>query len=121
MRKIIKQLPKKNIQRSQTSRLTFALNANLCQEAESMLKSLWSQNDFTYRSLSDLIRESLTAYQNGALAIDFNERDKFAAKKEITIRFASFPDLLNFYYSLPRSQRTAIIEASLKAYLDDFL
>jgi hypothetical protein len=39
-------------------------------------------------------------------------------KREITIRFTFAPDLLNFYYSLPFSQRTAIIEGSLGSYLE---
>src|SRR5947208_3111789 len=76
------------------SRITFALNANLCQEAEQMLNSLWSQNDYTYSSLSELIRSSLQAYQNGEFVINPSERDKFTPKREITIRFAAQPQLL---------------------------
>ncbi len=99
-------------------RITFALNANLCQQAENMLSSQWSQQDYTYSGLSELIRKSLRAYQEGEIVVNLIERDKNAPKREITIRFTLAPDLLNFYYSLPYSQRTAIIEESLRGYLE---
>ena len=76
------------------------------------------QNNFTYRSLSELIRKSLEAYQNETININPTQRDKFAPKREITVRFSLNPGLLNFYYSLPEGQRTAIIEESLKVYLE---
>jgi len=66
-----------------------------------------------------LIRKSLTAYREGKINVNPTERDKFAPKREITVRFGLVPDLLNFYYSLPYSQRTAIIEGSLRGYLDE--
>ena len=56
------------------------------------------------------------AYQNGEVSINPTERDKHAPKREISIRFFN-TDLLNFYYSLPYSQRTGIIEESLRGYL----
>jgi vacuolar-type H+-ATPase subunit E/Vma4 len=115
MRKIKSQV--KAPKTTRTAKITFALNANLCQQAENWLNSQWSQYDYTYKSLSELIRKSLTAYQEGKININPNERDKHAPKREITIRFFN-TDLLNFYYSLPYSQRTAIIEESLREYLD---
>jgi len=60
----------------------------------------------------------LRAYQKGEIVVNLIERDKHAPKREITIRFILVPDLLNFYYSLPYSQRTAIIEESLRGYLE---
>jgi len=99
-------------------RITFALNAHLCQQAENMLKSQWVQNNFAYGSLSELIRKSLEAYQKGEIKANLIERDKFAPKREITVRFSLNPSLLNFYYSLPEGQRTAIIEESLRVYLE---
>ncbi len=102
---------------TQTARITFALNANLCQQAENWLNSRWVQQDFTYHSLSELIRKSLQAYQEGKIKVNETGRDKHAPKREITIRFSN-SDLLNFYYSLPYSQRTAIIERSLSNYLE---
>jgi hypothetical protein len=59
----------------------------------------------------------LYAYQNGEIIINPAERDKHAAKRDISIRFFN-TDLLNFYYSLPYTQRTAIIEESLRSYLN---
>jgi hypothetical protein len=64
-----------------------------------------------------LIRKGLQAYQEGEVKVNSTERDKHAPKREITIRFFN-ADLLNFYYSLPYSQRTAIIEESLRGYLE---
>ena len=115
MRKIKSQV--KAPKSTHTARITFALNANLVQQAENWLNSQWVQQDYTYSSLSELIRRSLTAYQEGEVDINLTERDKHAPKREITIRFFN-ADLLNFYYSLPYSQRTAIIEESLGAYLE---
>lgn len=100
-----------------TARITFALNASLVQQAENCLNSQWVQQNYTYSSLSELIRKSLQAYRNKEININLTERDKNAPKREITIRFFN-ADLLNYYYSLPYSQRTAIIEESLRAYLD---
>ena len=115
MRKIKSQV--KALKTTRAAKITFALNANLCQQAENWLNSQWSQHDYNYKSLSELIRKSLTAYQEGKININPNERDKHAPKREITIRFFN-TDLLNFYYSLSYSQRTAIIEESLREYLD---
>ena len=98
---------KENKKTSRAMRITFALNASLCQQAENMLNSQWSQQDYTYSGLSELIRKSLRAYQEGKIVVNLIERDKNAPKREITIRFTLAPDLLNFYYSLPYSQRTA--------------
>lgn len=114
MRKIKSQV--KNVKTNRTTKITFALNADLCQQAENMLEAQWTQFDYTYKSLSELIRKSLRDYQEGEIDINLIERDKHAPKREISVRFFN-PDLLNFYYSLPYSQRTAIIEESLKEYL----
>lgn len=116
MRKIKSQI--KAVKTTRTAKITFALNASLCQQADNWLNSQWVQHDYTYKSLSELIRKSLTAYQGGKISINTTERDKHAPKREITVRFFNNPDLLNFYYSLPYSQRTAIIEESLATYLD---
>jgi hypothetical protein len=89
----------------------------VCQQAENWLNSRWVQKDFTYPSLSELIRKSLQAYQEGKIKINETRRDKHSPKREITIRFSN-SDLLNFYYSLPYSQRTAIVEESLSNYLE---
>lgn len=116
MRKVKSQI--KPLKTTRTAKITFALNANLCQQAENWLNSQWTQHDYTYSSLSELIRKGLQAYQEGEIEINLTERDKNAPKREITVRFGSNPDLLNFYYSLPYSQRTAIIEESLQVYLE---
>jgi len=115
MKKIKSQI--KPLKTTRTAKITFALNANLCQQAENMLEAQWTQFDYTYPSLSELIRKSLQAYQEGEIEINLTERDKHAPKRETTIRFPN-ADLLNFYYSLPYNQRTAIIEESLREYLD---
>jgi hypothetical protein len=64
-----------------------------------------------------LIRKSLQAYQEGEIGINLTERDKHAPKREVSVRFFN-TDLLNFYYSLPYSQRVAIVEESLRRYLE---
>ena len=114
MRKIKSQV--KTAKATRTARITFALNADLCQQAENWLNSQWTQQDYTYSSLSELIRKSLQAYQEGKIEINSTERDKHAPKREISIRFFN-TDLLNFYYSLPYSRRVGIIEESLRGYL----
>jgi len=115
MRKVKSQI--KPLKTTRTAKITFALNASLCQQAENWLNSRWVQQNYTYPSLSELIRKGLQAYQEGEIDINLTERDKHALKREITIRFLN-TDLLNYYYSLPYTQRTAIIEESLAGYLD---
>src|SRR4051794_36633420 len=83
---------------NRSMRITFALNTHLCQQAENMLNSQRVQNNFTYRSLSELIRKSLEAYQNEEIEINLTKRNKFTPKREITVRFSLNPGLLNFYY-----------------------
>ena len=58
------------------------------------------------------------AYQEGEIEINLAEREKNVPRREIGVRFSLNPDLLNFYFSLPEGQRTAIIEESLKVYLE---
>lgn len=119
MRKITNRIEVEEVKKlNRSMRITFALNAHLCQQAENMLKSHWTRQNFTYPSLSELIRKSLEAYQNQEISINPTERDKFTPKREITVRFSLNPDLLNFYYSLPEGQRTAIVEESLRVYLE---
>lgn len=115
MRKIKSQV--KNIKINRSNRITFALNADLCQQAENWLNSQKVQQDYTYSSLSELIRRSLEAYQVKEFEVNLTERDIHAPKREISIRFFN-TDLLNFYYSLPYSQRVGIVEESLRGYLD---
>lgn len=111
MRKITKRIDVEEVKKLNRSlRITFALNAHLCQQAENMLKSQLTQENYTYRSLSELIRKSLEAYQNREIEINLTERNKFTPKREITVRFSLNPGLLNFYYSLSIGQRTAIKE-----------
>ncbi|KLL04325.1 MAG: hypothetical protein MRECE_1c091 [Mycoplasmataceae bacterium CE_OT135] len=119
MRKITNRINVEEVKKlNRSMRITFALNAHLCQQAENMLKSQWTRNNYTYPSLSELIRKGLEAYQNREIEISLVERDKHTPKREITVRFSLNPDLLNFYYSLPEGQRTAIIEESLRNYLE---
>lgn len=115
MRKIKSQI--KTTKTNRTTKITFALNADLCQQAENALEAQWTQLDYTYKSLSELIRKSLQAYQEEEIEINLIERDKHAPKREISVRFFN-TDLLNFYYSLPYSQRTGVIEESLREYLN---
>ena len=35
---------------TRTAKITFALNADLCQQAENWLNSQWTQFDYTYKS-----------------------------------------------------------------------
>lgn len=119
MRKITNRIEVEEVKKlNRSMRITFALNAHLCQQAENMLKSQWTRNNYAYPSLSELIRKGLQAYQNGEIEINLVERDKHTPKREITVRFSLNPNLLNFYYSLPEGQRTAIIEESLRVYLE---
>jgi hypothetical protein len=107
----------KVVKTGRAAKITFALNADLCQEAENWLNSQWVQNDFAYSGLSDLIRKSLQAYQVGEIGVNLTERDKHTPKRDITIRFFNI-DLLNFYYSLPYSKRVGIMEECLRGYLE---
>ena len=119
MRKITNRINVEEVTKlNRSMRITFTLNAHLCQQAENMLKSQWTRDNYTYRSLSELIRQSLMAYQEKKIKINLLEREKNVPKREISVRFSLNPSLLNFYFSLPEGQRTAIVEESLKVYLE---
>jgi hypothetical protein len=69
--------------------------------------------DYSLTNFSDLIRQSLLAYQNGMTLTE--QRDNNSPKKEISFRLEN--GLLEFYNSLPTGSRTAILERVLASYL----
>ncbi|CAI2195098.1 9412_t:CDS:2, partial [Funneliformis geosporum] len=89
-----------------------AIKAEIIQ-LEKQLTNLQNQSQQQIQ-VAQIIQKSLAAYQAQEISLNPSERDKFAPKREITVRFSLNPDLLNFYYSLPAGQRTAIVEESLR-------
>jgi hypothetical protein len=96
-----------------TTRITFAFAANLIQEIENFIASKIVQGDYTYPSISAIVRQSLLDYQQGKIKLA-EERNNKLVKREITIRFP--PDLLNFYHSFPMKKRVDVLERCLISY-----
>ncbi|MDR1670309.1 MAG: hypothetical protein LBR43_01100 [Spiroplasmataceae bacterium] len=85
----------------------------LLTRAKNSLISRQAGGDYSLTNFSDLIRQSLLAYQNGMTLTE--QRDNNSPKKEISFRLEN--GLLEFYNSLPTGSRTAILERVLASYL----
>ena len=69
-------------------------------------------NDFTYTSVTDIIRAALKAYQGG---MELTEIEQLGKKKQTSIRVNN--SLFKFYKSLPDQLRTKILEKAIRTYI----
>lgn len=93
--------------------ISINLPAILVARGQGAIVSRKTVGDFTLTSLSDLIRQSLVAYQQGlSLA---GSRIESSETKKVNVMLNE--DLFSFYQSLPPKSRWEIIERSLISYL----
>jgi hypothetical protein len=92
--------------------ITIQCNALLYTTLQNKIKALHTGNDFTYTSVTDIIRAALIAYQSG---MELTELESGGKKKQTSIRVDS--SLYKFYKSLPKQLRTKIIERAIRTYL----
>jgi hypothetical protein len=87
-------------------------NALLYNTLQNKIKALHTGNDFTYTSVTDIIRAALIAYQTG---MELTELEQGGKKKQTSIRVDT--SLYKFYKSLPKQMRTKIIERAIRTFL----
>lgn len=87
-------------------------NALLYNTLQNKIKALHTGNDFTYTSVTDIIRAALIAYQSG---MELTELEQGGKKKQTSIRVDT--SLYKFYKSLPKQMRTKIIERAIRTFL----
>jgi hypothetical protein len=92
--------------------ITIQCNALLYTTLQNKIKALHTGNDFTYTSVTDIIRAALIAYQSG---MELTELEQGGKKKQTSIRVDG--SLYKFYKSLPKQMRTKIIERAIRTYL----
>ena len=92
--------------------ITIQCNALLYTTLQNTIKALHTGNDFTYTSVTDLIRAALKAYQEG---MELTELEQTGKKKQTSIRVDD--SLYKFYKSLPNQMRTKIIERAIRTFI----
>ncbi len=92
--------------------ITIQCNALLYNTLQNKVKALHTGNDFTYTSVTDLIRAALKAYQSG---MELTELEQPGKKKQTSIRVDD--SLYKFYKSLPNQLRTKILEKAIRTFI----
>ena len=92
--------------------ITIQCNALLYSTLQNTIKALHTGNDFTYTSVTDLIRAALKAYQSG---MELTELEQPGKKKQTSIRVDD--SLYKFYKSLPNQLRTKILEKAIRTFI----
>lgn len=92
--------------------ITIQCNALLYNTLQNTIKALHTGNDFTYTSVTDLIRAALKAYQSG---MELTELEQTGKKKQTSIRVDD--SLYKFYKSLPNQLRTKILEKAIRTFI----
>ena len=92
--------------------ITIQCNTLLYTTLQNTIKGLHTGNDFTYTSVTDLIRAALKAYENG---MELTALEQPGKKKQTSIRVDN--SLYKFYKSLPNQLRTKIIERAIRTFI----
>ncbi len=92
--------------------ITIQCNALLYNTLQNKIKALHTGNDFTYTSVTALIRAALKAYQSG---MELTELEQPGKKKQTSIRVDD--SLYKFYKSLPNQLRTKILEKAIRTFI----
>lgn len=92
--------------------ITIQCNALLYTTLQNTIEAMHTGNDYTYTSVTDIIRAALKAYQEGMELTELVQQGK---KKQTSIRVDD--SLYKFYKSLPNQMRTKIIEKVIRTFL----
>jgi hypothetical protein len=87
----------------------------LVARCQGVISSKKAAGDFTLNSLSDLIRQSLVAYQQGLSLAGARIEGHDPKKVNVSLN----EELFNYYQNLPFKSRWEIVERSLIAYLNN--
>lgn len=115
VKEIVKQSSKEE-SKSYAHPITIQCNTLLYTTMQNMIKAMHTANDFTYTSVTDVIRAAIRAYKEG---MELTELDEKGKKKQTSIRLEE--DTFNFYKELPDQMRTKIIERAIRTFLKEKL
>ena len=109
--------PKLELTSAPKKRITFACDQVLFEQVQTTLQQQHLAGDYSYPSVSEVIRQTLRAYQSGMKLTQ--PRVKENPKRDVAFRLAD--ELLNFYNSLPSLAKTAVLERALASYYQQYL
>ena len=102
--------------KSYTHLITIQCNTLLYTTLQNIIESMHTGGDFTYTSVTDIIREALIAYKE---EMKLTETVVAGAKKQTSIRVDE--SLYQFYKGLPDQMRTKIIERAIRTFIKEKL
>ena len=92
--------------------INLAINTLLYNTMQNIISSSHTANDFTFLSVTDVIRKAIEEYKNG---MELTEIDEKGPKTATTIRINE--ELKKFYDELPNRLRRKIIERAIRTYI----
>lgn len=92
--------------------ITTQFNTLLYSTLQNMLESAHTAQDFTFTSVSDVIRAALQAYQEGMPLTELVDK---GPKKTLTLRLDN--SLRDFYDTLPTRMKTRLLERAVRTFL----
>ena len=103
---------KLEVNQSYNHSITIQCNSVLYTTLPKGVEALHDRHDFTYSSVTDVIRAALKAYQDG---MELSELVQPGKKKQTSIRLDD--SLYQFYRSLPNQLRTQILERAIRTFI----
>lgn len=95
-----------------THNISLQCNTLLYTTLQNIISSSHTANDFTYSSVTDIIRTALDAYQNG---MELTELDEPGERKQISIRVTQMQQ--KFYRTLPNQLRRKLVERAIRTFI----
>ncbi len=92
--------------------ITLQFNTLLYTTLQNMITSAHTANDFTYASVTDVIRTALQSYADG---MELTELDEKGERRNISIRLTK--SQYDFYKSLPNRMGRKIVERTVRTFL----
>ncbi|MCG6137077.1 MAG: hypothetical protein MET45_20990 [Nostoc sp. LLA-1] len=92
--------------------ISLQCNTLLYITLQNMISSQHTANDFTYSSVTDVIRSALDAYKDG---MELTELDEHGERKQISLRVTK--EQHKFYRSLPNQLRRKLVERAIRTFI----
>ncbi len=102
------------IARQESSEITLRFDRMLYERLQNSLAASHVAGDFSYVSVSDVIRAAMRAYQDG---MELTELAPSGNKKGYTLRIDA--ELRTFYSTLPNRLKSQIIERAVRSYMKE--
>ncbi len=100
--------------RQESSEITIRFDRMLYEQLQNSLAASHVVGDFSYVSVSDVIRAAMRAYQDG---MELTELAPSGNKKGYTLRIDA--ELRAFYDTLPNRLKSQIIERAVRSYMKE--